>query len=203
VSVRPPPRRPSGRANLARTLASAATVIACLIGVSFGLQALSLVRADPTSKLAVEAVAKLEDYHDARARIVVNGIRLEAVCVQGWDGRRHVATVKLSDGHTLIEVGEKLVNSGPLAEGEFELAGCPRALTRLLADALRNGDPLRLAPTRFRGVRAYRLSFPGSSIKLSLVIPRRGGLPLALGFDGPLVRGSSQLGYGRDVADGS
>lgn len=202
MSVSRPSGPAPGRASLARTLLAAATVIAGLVGASFGLQALTLVRADSSSKIAVEAVAKLEEYQRARARIVVNGVRLDAVCVQGWKGRRRVAAVTLSDGNTLLEVGDKLLNDAPMSYGEFELAGCPRPLTKLLADVLRNGDPLRLAATRYRGAPAYRLSFPDSSVKLSLVLPRRGGLPLALSFDGPLVRGSSVLGYGQGVVGG-
>lgn len=200
---RQPPREPEpGRSGPLWTAAAALSVLAGLVGVSFGIQALSLGRADTSSHLVVEAVAKLEHYHRSRTLMLVNGIRLSSVCIQGWEGRERVATVRLSDGVTLREVGDKLVSTGPLVEAEFELAGCPHALTKLLAETIRNGDAVRLSSTRYRGSPAYRVSFPGSAIKLSLVLPRRGGLPLALGFEGPSVKGSSRVGYGTAVALG-
>jgi hypothetical protein len=175
----------------------AAASLAVIVGTGFGVQAAVLGRPGRAPLLVIGVVSRLVAYRVSQAALTVDGKRLRAVCTQRWAGDERQAAVRIADGPVIVEVGTKLVNPSPLKDDEFELSGCPRALSRWLATQLNKGAPFEVKPTRFEGRRVYAIRFPSSPLKLKLYIPRRGGLPLALSVSGGGIRGTSRLRYGR------
>jgi len=128
--------------------------------------------------------------------MTIGGSRLSAVCTQSWQHREREVRVGLGDGRTLIDNGTTLVPAGRLDIDEFDLAGCPRPLTRWLASQINRGAPLEVSATRVFGRRVYRLRFPTVRPELELYISRRGALPVALRLASGAIRGISELSYG-------
>jgi hypothetical protein len=180
-----------------RTLAVAGATLVAVLGAGFAVQAVALGRPGPKPRLVVRIVAQLANYHDSRATITVAGSRLSAVCRQSWAHRQREVSVGLGDGQTLVENGNTLATPGRLAAEEFALAGCPRPLTKWLADQINHGAALEVNATRFFGTPVYRLRFPTAEPRLVIYVRRLSAIPVALRIVGRGVRASSELSYER------
>ncbi len=184
------------RRALPRTISVALATLAAIGVVAFGLQAAALGRQGSNAMLVVRVVGRLDDYHSSRAAISIAGRHLHSVCLQSWTHRRHDATVTIVGGPTLRELGNNLVSTGKLAVAEFELAGCPRPLERFLASQLNRGSPIVVKPTRRAGKPVELVQFVGAHPKLELFVTRQGGFPVALSFNGGVLRGTSDIRFG-------
>lgn len=160
------------------------------------MQVAVLGRPSRTSLLVSRVAFRLVHYHRSRATITIDGKHLSAVCTQEWEGRHRVAVVRLDNGQTLREIGGKLLHAGSLALDEFDLAGCPRPLTKWLADQLNTGKSIDVRPVRIDGRPVYAVSFPSSVPRLSLVVSRPGGLPTMLIITGRDIRATARVRYG-------
>ncbi len=104
--------------------------------------------------------------------------------------------MRFADGHTLRAVGGKLLQAGSLATDEFDLAGCPRPLTKWLTNQVNTGGSIEVSSARIDGRPVYAVSFPTAKPRLSLFITRPGGLPTMLTISGRDLRGTTRLTYG-------
>ncbi len=193
------PRGPAYRAVRRATLTTLAVAIgmlALVAGVAFGLQAVTLGRQDRERLLVAATVGGLNAYHAANAVVTIGGHTFAERCTQTWVHRVRSDTV-VGGGEVLRELRNVLVHSGPVAVERFELAGCPRSLGAWIAMQLNHGGPLVVTPVRFAGKRLLLVSFPGSQMKLQLIVRRLGGLPVGLRFAGRTVHGQSRVSYPR------
>jgi len=184
------------RRGLALTAAVAAATLAVIIGASFILQAAVLGRPDHNELVVVGTIAKLVAYRTSQAAITLERRTLTTVCVQRWQQRERIEAVKLGGGATIVELGQKVVPSGARAVGEFELAGCPHSLSKWLTTQLNHGTPLHIVRTRLAGRAVLAVSFARPARQLTVFLPRRGGLPLALRLSIDGLSGVSRLHYG-------
>jgi hypothetical protein len=186
--------------GVARTAVAALASLAAVVAVGFGIQAASLGREDHDPVLVAQTVARLLPYHISRARMIVNGEHLSTVCTERWHDQRRVVTVAVSDGPTLVEVGNNLVQTSKLAVDEFELAGCPRPLRKWLATQLNRGAPLQIRATRHDGKAVLGIAVTGSKLGLKVFVTRSSRFPVALSIHGGGISGSSEVRYGTATA---
>lgn len=178
------------------TLAVAGATLAIVAGSGFAIQVAALGRPGRDPLLVVRAIAHLVEFHGSTGTITIQGQQMSESCTQTWLRRSRTATVRLGDGQTLREIGTRLVETGALSVDEFELAGCPRPLTRWLASQINKGARVQVRPARVFGRRVYRLAFPTSQLKLDVYVTRRDAFPIALGIAGDGIAGISELTYG-------
>jgi hypothetical protein len=183
------------RRHILITPAIAVSSLVLVAGGGFVIQAAALGRPGPDPLLVVRAVARLVNYQRSAGTIVIQGRRMSFSCDQSWRHRARSAVVRLGDGTTMVQIGTRLRTSGRLHVAEFELAGCPRSLTRWLATNLNRGNTLVVSSARMFGRRVYRVVFPTGRLKLELYITRAGSFPVGLSIAGNGIHGVSELRY--------
>lgn len=178
------------------TLAVTTATVALVATLGFTIQAAVLGRPGRGPDLVVGAVAHLVVYRRSSATIRIAGHELSETCSQSWQRSGRVATVAVGNGLRLREVGARLLERNRLEIDEFELAGCPRPLTRWLATQLNRGSSPTIRATTLFGQRVYRVAFPGAKLKLELYVSRAHAFPIGLRISGHGITGVSELRYG-------
>jgi hypothetical protein len=178
------------------TVAVTACTLALVVGVGFGVQAAGLGRVSQKPLLVSRVLAKLLPYTVSRMRMTVDGTQLSGMCTERWEGRRRFQMVDLSNGSTLVEVANKLVQKSKVAQGEFDLAGCPRPLRKWLTEQLNDGQAIDITKTHFDRHDVLEIRFPHAKLGLDLFVSRVGLFPLALVLHGNRVSGASVMTYG-------
>jgi hypothetical protein len=178
------------------TFAIAVVALMGVVATSFVIQAVVLGRPSLDQRILVHAITKIDQYHVSRAAITISGTHLTAECRQHYGRSGHVETVNFSDAVTLVRRGDKLNQKGTRALDEFELAGCPRAVTGFLVDQLNQGRRIELIQTRVNGKPAYAVRVPSAKLPLELFITRPGGIPIKLAINGNGISGTSEVTYG-------
>jgi len=167
-------------------------LLAALAGGELALQAAALGRPPATELELVRMLRALAAQHGSRATLDLNGRTYRAVCTQAWTPHRRVAQVVTPRLGVAIQVGDRLVSTGALDSGAFELAGCPRPLLRVLSSDLARGVTVHLR----RSGGALELSVRPYGLPLDVFVAPTSGLPVRLSLDHGVVDGASRVRYG-------
>lgn len=178
-----------------RSVLVAAATLAVIVGIAFGALAATLGRPARTDLLAVETIRTLEHYIASSATMTVDGKHHTTVCTQFWGHHGHVETVVVDHRRVLRMVGRHLLAKGKLALGEFELSGCPRALSAWLTSNLNEGNRISERPTRIDRRLVYELRIHPATLELTIFVTRADGLPVALAIGGRSLQGLSAVTY--------
>jgi hypothetical protein len=190
-------RRPSGtKTHVLRTILVAAACLAAVVTLGFSLQAEALGRPDRARLALVQTLHRLTEYHYSQATLELDGRRYSASCVDHWRTRTRVADVVVDGRRVLPEVDNRLRRTGLVAEGQFDLAGCPRPLGIWLATELVENAAVRLVAARADGTRVIELRLPSARPPLDLYVALRTHLPVELTLAGRRLRGTSDVSYG-------
>jgi hypothetical protein len=178
-----------------RMLGATAVTLAAIFIAAFTIEALFFGRPSDATLFAVRVIGHLEDYHRSRAKMTVDGKRIGAVCTDHSHNRTRTASVHLTNGRTLLEIGNRLVRTENLLRTEFFLAGCPHPLTEWLATQVKQGD-VQVVAGRLDGRRLEMLRFPSATLKLEVFVRPSGGVPIALRLRVGSVYDISHVLYG-------
>jgi hypothetical protein len=174
-----------------------ATALLALIGVScWSVQAVALDRPSRAELELVLTLRSLKGLTGSWGTVQLDGRTYSAHCTQRWRRSVRIARVELDGLNVATEIGNHLVGRGPLLNGEFDLAGCPRPLAEWLARELVRGASVRFRTVESHGQRLRELVLDPRSLPLELYVAGSRSLPARLTLSTGAVRGTSVVHYG-------
>jgi hypothetical protein len=172
---------------LRSTFVAAGALLAIFV-VGLAATAIGFGRAPAADRILISALQKLGHYRRDEATIETSGRIVHVSC----SDRRRRTTMVVDHRTRVRERDNHLVGRTSLAEQlEFDLSGCPAALSTRLANNLsRHGE---IVAATYRD--GYEVTLTRSHPELALLVTRA-GIPYELRLEGRRMRGTSRVDFG-------
>ena len=178
-----------------RSLGVAAVTLLLIGAAGWGIQAVALARPTASQLELVKTLQALSGFHGSEATLDLDGRRYQTLCTQHWYPGERVADV-LVGGRIVRQVDNRLLGRSTLSAGEFDLAGCPRALRSWLAAELLRGASIGFHEIKAGSARLDEIVLHPRTLPLVPFVAASTGLPVRLTLTATHLRGTSVLHFG-------
>jgi hypothetical protein len=174
----------------------AAAILAVFGCAAFAVQALGFGTPSRAELELAQTVHRLGRYSVSHATIDLNGHRYRSICQGSWLGGMRIGEVTLQGRPPIVAIEGRLLHDTPIDWAAYQLAGCPRPLSKRIANELVAGGPIATSAGSRSGRPVYVVRMLARRPQFEILISAATKLPVELDLVGRRIRGRSLVAYG-------